>query len=175
MGYWYNIRESLASSSELRVFVSHKREDEAIAVMVANRLAAQRVAPYLDTLDPVIVAKTGDELVEHLRAAMSLCTHLMAVVSENTKKSWWVPWEIGVATEKDFPLSTYAGGDCELPDYLRKWPYLRRVADIDAWVEASRKANANVASQRYLKEQASVVQGRAAKEFYKEVRRALRQ
>lgn len=62
----------------------------------------------------------------------------MAVVSAATKESWWVPWEIGVATVRRYPLATFRAGDCVLPEYLRKRPYLLSEADIDTFVRVSR-------------------------------------
>jgi hypothetical protein len=173
MGQWFNIFEAAPNASEMRVFVSHQREDADIATGVAQRLVSNRVAAYVDVFDPLI-GKTGDELGDYIRGVMGTCTHLMAVVSERTRGSLWVPWEIGIATEKEFPLSTFAGGECDLPEYLKKWPYLKRREQIDKWVEASRQANRNVPSRRYLTEEASVTRART-KEFYKEVRRALGQ
>ena len=107
----------------MKVFVSHKKEDKEIAGVVAARLEKNGAQVYLDVFDPDTYS-AGDDLADYLRAKLDLCTDLMAVVSGKTKESWWVPWEIGVATEKEYPLSTFAGENCEIPAYLKKWPYL---------------------------------------------------
>jgi hypothetical protein len=100
--------------------------------------------------------------------------HAMAVVSANTKESWWVPWEIGIATEKDYPISTYAAGNCDLPSYLKKWPYLKSEADLDIYVKISRSAERELAvKQSYLTE--SVARSMATKAFHQSLRRALGQ
>jgi hypothetical protein len=99
----------------------------------------------------------------------------MAVVSQRTKDSWWVPWEIGIATEKEFPISTYAGEQCELPTYLKKWPYLTNLTHVDLWVDASREADRHVERTRSLRESAGEIRTRATREFYTRVRRTLGQ
>jgi hypothetical protein len=95
-------------------------------------------------------------------------------VSEATKTSWWVPWEIGIATEKDYPLATFSGGSAALPEYLRKWPYLRSDADLDRYAEASKTAARDLVTKRgYLTE--SVARERSTKEFFRVLRGSLGQ
>jgi len=119
------------------VFVSHKREDTPAARLVAGRLESHpQVSAYLDVLDPHL-EEAADDLGEYLSSDLGKCTHLMATVSEQTRASWWVPFEIGLATEKRYPICTFAIEDCRLPEYLRKWPYLRSLRDIDTYVEVA--------------------------------------
>jgi hypothetical protein len=95
-------------------------------------------------------------------------------VSEATRTSWWVPWEIGIASEKDFPLATFAGGTTNLPEYLKKWPYLRSDSDLDLYAEASKKAASDFSTKlRHLQE--SVARERSTKEFFRVLRAGLRQ
>ncbi len=118
----------------MTVFVSHKQEDTSAAQLVAERLESHPdVAAYLDVMDPHL-EQAGDDLGDYLRGVLGRCTHLMATVSERTRASWWVPFEIGLATEKGYPISTFAIENCHLPEYLRKWPYLRSLRDIDVYV-----------------------------------------
>lgn len=158
----------------MNVFISHKQDDEKIALAVADRFTRKGVLFYVDTFDPV-APRSGNELGDHLRNIMGRCTHLMAVVSPRTKESWWVPWEIGIATEKDFPISTYAGEQCDLPAYLKKWPYLTRIDQVDVWVDESRAAESHVSRTKIFSESAGQVQARATHEFYSRVRRAFGQ
>lgn len=157
----------------MKVFVSHKKEDQYIAGAVAERLSRNGAQVYLDVIDPD-AHKAGDDLADYIRAALSTCTDLMAVVSTKTKESWWVPWEIGVASEKEYPLSTFAGENCELPLYLKKWPYLRSLADIDTYVRVSKVARSNITT-RYGYKTASQIQPLFVKEFYTTLRAVLGQ
>ena len=42
---------------------------------------------------------------DHIRENLNTCTDIIVVMSEATKESWWVPFEIGMATEKRYANS----------------------------------------------------------------------
>ena len=110
----------------MRIFISHQQRDSDAATRLVSILAKHRdVTTYVDVLDSHLNGD-GDGLAEYLRNEIGKGTHLMAVISENTRYSWWVPFEIGIATEKRLPLSTLALGitPTSLPSYLAKWPVL---------------------------------------------------
>lgn len=117
--------------TQIKVFLSHQQRDSEHALKVKNYLKTKHgVECYLDVIDPHL--KKGEEIADHVRGELSKCTHLLAIVSQATKESWWVPWEIGVATEKDKPLATF-GENVQLPEYLMKWPYLKNSLDLDKY------------------------------------------
>lgn len=140
----------------MRVFISHKKEDSETASRIAYRLRTfHQVDCYLDVFDPH-AGKTGDDLGDYLRRVLQDCTELMAVVSQTTKESWWVPWEIGVAQEKERPITTFAGGHCVLPTYLKKWPYLKTVDELDIYIRVAKETRRVVDRDRYSKTAAAV-------------------
>ena len=158
----------------MKIFISHQRADSQLALSIANRLTiAHSIESYLDVIDPNVGA-TGDDLADHVKTQLGKCTQLLAVVSEATRASWWVPWEIGIAAEKDFPLATFAGGSATLPDYLKKWPYLRTDADLDQYAKASKSAARDLTTRLgYLKE--NLARERSTKEFFRVLRASLNQ
>ena len=85
---------------------------------------------YLDVIDAQL-QKSGPDLADYIRAQLDQCTQLLAVISARTRASWWVPWEIGVATEKERFLASFVYGTATVPEFLLKWPYLRTSADLD--------------------------------------------
>lgn len=93
-----------------KIFISHKKEDSDQANTIAFQLRRNGVDVYLDVLDPRL-QDGGEELSNYLQDRLSQCTHLLAVLSYNTRLSWWVPFEIGIATEKQYPISklSYSG------------------------------------------------------------------
>jgi hypothetical protein len=97
----------------------------------------------------------------------------MAVVSAATKDSWWVPWEIGMATEKDYPIATYAGDSTPLPQYLKNWPYLRSHSDLDKYAAATAKSQTRMLHKGFLTEAAA--RRSATRDFYRELRASLGQ
>jgi hypothetical protein len=114
------------------VFPSHKREDTAEALYIGRYLRDRGVICYIDVMDPTIA--TTEDLTQLLRSRVRTCTHLMAVVSANTERSWWVPFEIGVASELERRITTFRTALVSLPDYLTKWPILSTTQDLDRFV-----------------------------------------
>lgn len=105
---------------------------------------------------------------------MGKCTQLLAVVSARTRESWWVPWEIGIATEKDYLLATYAGDDTYLPEYLRKWPYLSTMSELDEYARISKFAERQLSFRKsYLTE--SEARRNSTREFFTKLRASLGQ
>ena len=124
------------------VFVSHKNEDKNIAENVAKTIAKCGLTAYLDIWDPNVDGD-GPELVDYIRSVIGCCNSLIAVVSRNTIRSWWVPLEIGIAITEDlylgtFLTSTYRKSD--FPSYLWKWPVLGNTRDLENWCRVRQAA-----------------------------------
>ena len=157
----------------VKVFISHKLEDAGLAKLISDRLQnIHSIGTYLDLLDPTI-GRNGEELAQYVRKKLASCTQLLAVISPLTKDSWWVPWEIGVASEKDYPLATY-GGTATLPDFLKRWPVLRNEQHLDAYARASKGADSN----RVLLERtvtASAARKSTTQDFYRSLRNQIGQ
>ena len=163
--------------SLMKVFISHQRADTDIALRVASRLSNVHAIPcYLDVIDPDI-GKDGYELADHVKDHLDNCTQLLAVVSYATASSWWVPWEIGIATEKDFPLATYSESYSALPEYLHKWPYLKSMLDLDKYANAVKNVDVTFAVRRrvYANESFNESRKMSTRDFYRKLRKDLGQ
>lgn len=156
----------------MKVFISHKREDGPAAERVCNTLKASGVKAYLDLLEGPL-ALAGEALTNHIKRQLNDCTDLLVVISENTRFSWWVPFEIGMASQKDFPIVNYLKAGVDLPDYLTYWPRLRSDADLVKYVRANRvvKEEALLRESRGL----SVAREWETGRFYEQLRASLRQ
>jgi len=140
--------------------------------MVAKSFeVVHKIEFYLDVIDLNI--EEGERLGDYIREQLGGCTHLLAVISENTKSSWWVPWEIGIATEKEQPIATFAMGNEALPEYLRKWPYLRTMGELDAYAEVCKQTMKKRRQRAFVTE--SGAQRSSTSEFYSNLRARLRQ
>ena len=158
--------------TEIKIFLSHKIEDKAPAEQAAARLKSKGLGVYLDTIDPHI-SGDGPELGEYIRKALGECTQLLALVSEKTANSWWVPWEIGVATEKDYPLATYVLQLTTLPSYLRKWPVLTIPEHLDTYAEISKKRNRLIVEATEMRKSLPLESSTAA--FHRDLKRQIGQ
>ena len=158
----------------MKVFISHHSSDSAIAAKISARLLSQhRVLSYLDVVDPHI-GRNGEDLADHIRSQMGSCDHLIAVVSFNTRASQWVPWEIGVATEKEFPLATYSEMISDMPEFLVAWPRLRSMTDLDTYVAASQAGQRTYTAKRSMFTETAAHRA-GTRAFYTEIRRRLGQ
>ncbi|WPZ34527.1 toll/interleukin-1 receptor domain-containing protein [Thalassobaculum sp. OXR-137] len=159
----------------VKVFISHQQSDSETAGRIAYRLrAVHQIECYLDVIDPN-TRQAGNELGDYIRMQLGTCTQLLAVVSESTKTSWWVPWEIGVATEKDQPIATFSTGFyVTLPEYLKKWPYLQSERDLDEYARVSKETDRALTSRKtHLRE--AVAQHQSTADFYRVLRSRLGQ
>lgn len=158
----------------IKVFLSHQSADSLLATRIAARLWQNHdITSYLDVIDPYIGGR-GEDLALHIQTEMDKCTQLLAIVSDATRQSQWVPWEIGVATEKDYPLATFSTGATLPPEFLRKWPYLRTDADLDAYARRSKNAERSFEEKRRTVT-AGVARMRSTSEFFSGLRADLGQ
>lgn len=128
----------------IRVFVSHAGTDSPLATHVAAQVKRNGMDTYLDVIDDALL-KDGPQLADNLLERMSQCQQLIAVLANQTKGSWWVPWEIGAGSEKGFRMASYSRQFVGLPSYLRKWPDLHSDDDIATYCRLSQEVAAEVA------------------------------
>ncbi len=157
----------------VKVFISHKNEDAVQASRIANYLMVNGLEVYLDVIDAQL-GRSGPDLAEYIRAQLDKCTQSLAVISARTQASWWVPWEIGVATEKERFLASFISDNASVPEYLAKWPYMRTQPDLDKYIQESKRAELLVESQ-IQKGYRSTARGTAFRSFHTSMKAALRQ
>ncbi len=116
------------------VFISYRHTDRAQAMAINIRLTQANIKTYLDVLDAE--SQSTDDITSVITRNIIDCTHLLAVVSEQTAKSWWVPFEIGEATISNRRICSFKTGVSELPEYLDKWPKMTKSADVELFIEA---------------------------------------
>src|SRR6185369_4061960 len=94
------------SETKMPVFLSHRTADDAKAQALAARLKIRHnISCYLDHFDPAAV--TTKAITDLLVGRINLCTHLMALITDQTVGSWWVPFEIGVARQGDKRITSF--------------------------------------------------------------------
>lgn len=124
----------------MKVFISHKKENSEQAKVIRYFLEQHGVPSFLDIVDEVIVGKP-DHIVDYIIKQLEGCTHLLPVVSSVTQLSWWVPFEIGVGTEKGMPITTFIVEHVKLPEFLTKWPYLYDTQGLEKYASIASRTN----------------------------------
>jgi hypothetical protein len=114
------------------VFLSYQRRDEGKARSICATLTdTHGIRTYIDVLDPAL--SSASNVTNTILRRLADCTHLLALISESTNISWWVPFEIGAATKTDARITSYnCTGQTRpyLPDYLKIWPVLQSDRDL---------------------------------------------
>jgi hypothetical protein len=147
----------------MKVFISHKDVDSATAQRIGQVLERYSISYYLDVLNN-LTELDGKRLTHNIRQELNKCSHMITVLSENTKQSWWVPFEIGMAAQKDVPVVNFLVEGIALPSYLEYWPRLKNISELDKFVSAIRLTDSTIQkSAGYITESYS-------EKFYKNIR-----
>ena len=108
----------------MRVFISHNSRDTKLAEDYAVDLKKLGFKIYLDIYDPIIIGTIDKPL--HIKSEIEKSTDLLVIITQNTKDSWWVPFEVGLSTSADNRIvSIIHPGSPSLPSFIRKWPIIR--------------------------------------------------
>lgn len=127
----YNLAEKSGdislSSNEKCVFISHKKEDENVAKKIGDFLMKEvGVNIYLDTQDCELkeaVSENNDKkIVKSIKTGLECSTHLLCLISDKTRLSWWVPYEIGYAEKKEIDIASLklkTINEDDIPSFLK--------------------------------------------------------
>lgn len=140
-------RQKMAAPTRPCLFVSHRQVDVKPALRIAYLACQQGFEYWLDILDPTltgIVAPTAEQTATATAAAIEMAllnsSHVVAVMTLNTKGSEWVPYEYGRVKA---PVAASPQAACwidktltgsTLPYYLYLGPRLQSESEINQWL-----------------------------------------
>lgn len=94
-----SIQFSKTASAGPCVFVSHRKADKAEARELATALMEAGATIYFDEDDECLgnASEEADpaRVVRCIDAGLKRCSHLLGLITPQTRGSWWVPYEIG--------------------------------------------------------------------------------
>ena len=141
-----NIGKSLFKEKEEQcVFISHKKEDEQAAIDIGRYLTdVVGVHIYLDFLDDKLQKATQIEndqvIVDSIKEGLKYSTHLLCLISDKTRLSWWVPYEIGVADDKNLKIASLKLNKTDdIPSYLKVHPAFYNVNQFVEYTSTYKK------------------------------------
>lgn len=120
----------------MKAFISHKSEDmNTAATLIADRLEDINYEYYFDKNDPDI-SKSLDR-AKHIESEIEECTDLIVIITKNVVSSWWVPFEIGLATANNCRIVSvvFDNAVMKLPSFLRKWPVIDTQDKLDYYLQ----------------------------------------
>jgi len=159
------------------VFISHRSADDAIAWKVYTRLTQTHgIECYIDDIDDTLKRVTEQELTNILVKKINECTNLLAIMTSNTKGSWWVPYEIGVAKQAPRVITSFTNlTEYDLPGYLKEWPRLRGETAIDQFAYYYKLQKRDLNEDVLLKRASASEQVRTVESFHRQLKAALGQ
>ena len=75
----------------------------------------------------------------HIKRNLNDCTDIIVIMSEATRLSQWVPFEVGMSAQNDMPTATFLKSSVSLPEFLEYWPRLKYPSDIAKYVSTRRE------------------------------------
>ena len=120
---FYHLSDS--TKSKICFFISHKNEDTDAAVELGNHIMNDfGYNIYLDIYDSSLQEADKnddvDSIVKSIHKGLNYSTHLLCVVTDKSKESWWIPYEIGYAQAKNKKTASMKIKNSEyLPSFLR--------------------------------------------------------
>lgn len=85
------------------VFLSHSHQDKDIVGSVVNFLLNIGILVYVDWLDPEMPQITSGVTATKIKDKIDKCDRFVVLVTEKSRESKWVPWEVGYADAKKSP------------------------------------------------------------------------
>jgi hypothetical protein len=132
------------------IFISHKKEDSEKSKEIADYIMSCGVDVYFDENDPILsnpeVNKDPAIITLAINSALSKSTHMICIISEKTKNSWWVPYEVGYVSNKPGFINKNIGillikGIIQLPEYLFLSTNIRTTSELDIFIKNASKVD----------------------------------
>lgn len=122
------------------MFISHVTYYDEVAREIGRYLSkVVGVDIYLALQDPYLARAVNrhdhKRIVEHIEEGIRNSTHLLGLLGEKTRDSWWVPFELGAARQRNKPIGYLVLEEIdELPSFLRIADRIEDDVDLRKWV-----------------------------------------
>ena len=131
-------KRAFANAGEC-VFVSYSRLDKEDAIKVVNLIEDLGIDVYFDQYDEDLQLAdeemNHEKVVECIEKGLDHAVTLLGIITENTKKSWWVPYEIGSANGRSKAHAHLITSEVKLlPSYIQASTILPDLATLDEWL-----------------------------------------
>lgn len=110
-----------------------------MARAVAEFLVSNKIDIYFDEEDVILqaAASEGDAkaVVKCIEDGVDKATHLLGIITRRTFKSWWVPYEIGIASGKKKKCGHLIASEVDcVPSYVEVADLLWDIVDLLGWI-----------------------------------------
>lgn len=155
--------EKRASRKEYNTFLSHSSDDDDLLAGVVVILENHGAVVYTDDGDERLPEHTSPETARILRGAVKDCRRFVLFVTENSKGSRWIPWELGLGDGMKGPSSValFPSGDNWFETQWAEEEYLglyQRIIwgtfegkDTEEWMVLDHHSNTAIALGKWLR------------------------
>lgn len=118
------------------VFISYKGEDKHIAIQLGDFLEKHLgVDIYLDIFDPdlreAVSVENDAKIVASIKCGLKHSDILLCIISDKTKLSWWVPYEIGIADNSEIKIASIKTKNVnDFPSFLKTKRTINNLNDL---------------------------------------------
>jgi TIR domain-containing protein len=135
---WFGVSASQARNGAPCVFISHAKMDKEYARQFARILLGLSLDIYFDEHDQFLkqASQLGDDeaIVRCIEDGLDNSTHLLGLITQNAKDSWWVTYEIGGAAGRKRECAHFVAPDVmDIPPFIRIHPLLFDQEDLTFW------------------------------------------
>lgn len=123
-----------ASSAEVTIFMSHSHKDKDLIQPAIAFLRSHGVSVYVDWMDEGMPDVVSGETAKKIKEKIRQQKKFLVMVTENSKDSRWVPWELGFADPvkgmdhiATFPIAEKS--DFAQNEYMKIYPKIYFITD----------------------------------------------
>ena len=124
------------------VFISHRSTDKKEAAAIAGYIKDCGLDVYIDVDDKGLQLATAKDdaqgIVDFIHKGLLQSTHILVLISDDTRESWWVPYEIGYGEKSGKQIASMMLVQDKVdafPDYLKIVKRLFSIADFFDYVK----------------------------------------
>jgi hypothetical protein len=128
------------NSSRITIFLSHSHKDKDLIIPALGFLQSHGVEIYVDWMDAGMPDVVSGETAKQIKDRIKQHRKFLVLVTENSKESRWVPWELGYADSTRgmehiavFPVAEKY--DFAQNEYMKIYPRINHVGSWDVWTD----------------------------------------
>ena len=132
-----------------RIFISHRQADKQKALEIANFLDQHKIEYWIDVLDPDLDNSQNNAITiaNIIEMALLNCSHVIALLTDNSKGSQWIPYEFGRVKEKRLMVDNAATYKYRLsnslPEYMLLSPLFDSNQKMLGWINSGKSKSIN--------------------------------
>jgi hypothetical protein len=139
---FYSTNESYASNNTGKttcIFLSHISTDKEAVEKIASYIMAAGYNVYLDIhdkeLQQAVATDNAGYITSCIDNGINKSSHVLCFITENTKRSWWVPYEVGYGKKGGKSIATLSMKDVSnIPEFLKVVENLEGIISLNKYL-----------------------------------------